>query len=78
MRPRLIKVRDISKDDEASWRRLAERAVEPNAYGEPDFIHVSSRHFEGYANATLVVAEEGSEFRAVLPVASIRSRRLPH
>jgi hypothetical protein len=51
MKFRLIKARDICKDDDASWRRLAERAVEPNPYAEPDFFRVSSRHFEGYARA---------------------------
>ena len=77
MKFRLIKARDISKDDEASWRRLAERAVEPNPYTEPDFFRVSSRHFAGYANATVVVAEEGAEFRALLPIAAIGKRRIP-
>src|ERR1035437_4317680 len=76
METRLIRASDISRDDEASWRRLAERALEPNPYAEPDFFLVSSRHFEGYANATLVVAEEGAEFRAVLPIAAIGKRRL--
>jgi hypothetical protein len=77
MKFRLIKARDISKDDEASWHRLAERAVEPNPYAEPDFFCVSSRHFEGYANATVVVAQEGTEFRALLPIAAIGKRRIP-
>jgi hypothetical protein len=77
MKTRLIKASDISSEDEARWRSLAERALEPNPYAEPDFFLVSSRHFEGYTHATLVVAEEGSEFRAVLPIAAIGKRRLP-
>ena len=75
MKTRLIIASDISKDDEARWRGLAERALEPNPYAEPDFFLVSSRHFKGYANATLVIAEEGTEFRAVLPIAAIGKRR---
>jgi len=74
---RLIKALDVSTDDDASWRRLAARAMEPNPYAEPDFFGVSSRHFEGYANATVVVAEEGGEFRALLPIAAIGKRRIP-
>jgi len=75
MKTRLVSARDISAVDEERWRHLAQRALEPNPYAEPDFFLVSSRHFQGYADATLVVVEEGSEFRAVLPVATTGKRR---
>src|ERR1035437_2106140 len=77
MKSRLIRVRDISMSDEDNWRRLAERAVEPNPFAEPDFLLLSSQHFKDYAEAMIVVAEEGGEFRTVLPIIKTIKRRNP-
>jgi CelD/BcsL family acetyltransferase involved in cellulose biosynthesis len=77
MRTRLVRVRDISKDDEEAWRRLSARALEPNPFAEPDFLLLSARHFGGYSNATLVIAQDGTEFVGVLPTVAFTSSRLP-
>jgi CelD/BcsL family acetyltransferase involved in cellulose biosynthesis len=77
MKTRLVRVQDISPDDEESWRRLGERALEPNPFGEPDFFLLAARHFPGYADARLVIAHEGSEFTGVLPVAAFDRPRMP-
>ncbi|HEY5025187.1 MAG TPA: GNAT family N-acetyltransferase [Acidimicrobiales bacterium] len=77
MKTRLVRVKDISQDDEDAWRRLGERALEPNPFAEPDFFILSARHFESYADAKLVIAHEGTEFLGVLPIASVDTPRLP-
>jgi CelD/BcsL family acetyltransferase involved in cellulose biosynthesis len=77
MKTRLVRVRDVSRDDEAAWRRLAEQALEPNPFAEPDFFILSARHFEGFADARLVIAQEGTEFMGVLPIAAVDRPRVP-
>jgi CelD/BcsL family acetyltransferase involved in cellulose biosynthesis len=77
VRSRVVRIRDISPDDEASWRRLAERAVEPNPFAEPDFFVLAVRHFEGFADASLVIVEDGPDFVAALPIAACTRPRLP-
>jgi CelD/BcsL family acetyltransferase involved in cellulose biosynthesis len=77
MKTRLVRVKDISPDDEHAWRRLGERAVEPNPFAEPDFFILSTRYFEGYRDATVVIAQEGTEFLGVVPFAGIDTPRLP-
>jgi CelD/BcsL family acetyltransferase involved in cellulose biosynthesis len=75
---RLVKVKDLSRSDEAAWRDLADRAVEPNPFFEPDFVVPSCRHIAGVADATVVIAHEGSSFRGLFPIACIeRARSLP-
>ena len=77
MKTRLVRVQDVSRDDEDAWRRLAERALEPNPFAEPDFFLLSARYFESYADARLVIAQEGTEFMGVLPIAGVDTPRVP-
>jgi len=77
MRTRLVRVRDVSTDDEEAWRRLGERAIEPNPFAEPDFLVLSARHFTGYSDTRLVIAQEGTEFLGVLPIVGFTGSRLP-
>lgn len=77
METRLVKVKGISTEDERRWRELASGALEPNPFFEPDFILLSARHFEGYANTTLVVAQEGDAFASVLPIVRFDRPRIP-
>jgi hypothetical protein len=74
---RLVRVKDISKRDEQAWRELAVRALEPNPFFESEFLVLCVRHFESYANTTLVVAEDGDGFRGVFPVVSFEKPRIP-
>jgi len=77
MKTRLVRVKDVSKDDEHAWRRLGERALEPNPFAEPDFFILCARYFESYADAKLVIAQEGTEFMGVLPIAGDDTPRVP-
>ena len=77
VRTRLVRIRDISQQDEDAWRRLAGLALEPNLFAEPDFLMLYARRFEGYADAKLLIAEDDSEFRAVLPICRIIKSRMP-
>jgi CelD/BcsL family acetyltransferase involved in cellulose biosynthesis len=74
---RVVKLDSLSSSDEESWRDLASRAGEPNPYFEPDFLSLSWRHFPGYAKTTLVIAQEGSEFKGLLPLVNVERRRMP-
>jgi hypothetical protein len=56
---------------------LATRVVEPNPFFEPDFLVPCARHFEGYADTTLVVACEQDVFRGVLPIMNLERPRIP-
>jgi CelD/BcsL family acetyltransferase involved in cellulose biosynthesis len=64
--------------DEAAWRDLATRAVEPNPFFELDFVAPASRHLKGGKHVALAVAEDGRRFYACLPVhRGIVPTRLP-
>ncbi|HEY5025200.1 MAG TPA: GNAT family N-acetyltransferase [Acidimicrobiales bacterium] len=77
METRLVKVKGISAADERAWRALAARAMEPNPYFEPDFLMLCAKHFQGYADTTLVVAEEQGSFVGVLPIVRFDRPNLP-
>lgn len=77
METRLITIKDLSASDEKAWSALAERAVEPNPFFEPGFLLLASRHFEGFAKSRLLVVQEGSEFRGVLPIIDVERARIP-
>jgi len=74
---RLVKVREIGANDERAWRELAGRALEPNPYFEPDFLGLSAKYFDSYAETTLVVAHERDTFRGVLPIVKFEKPRIP-
>jgi Acetyltransferase (GNAT) domain len=77
MDTRLVTLKDISAQDERAWRELAARSLEPNPFFEPDFLVLNAKHFDGYAQSTLVVASEGSTFRGVLPIVAFEKPRIP-
>jgi CelD/BcsL family acetyltransferase involved in cellulose biosynthesis len=74
LRGRIISLADLTPSDEAAWRDLATRSVEPNPFFEVDFVVPASRHLEGGHDAALLVAEEAGRFHACVPV--VRGRRL--
>jgi hypothetical protein len=77
METRLVKVKDVSPRDEQAWRELATRALEPNPFFEPDFLLLCAKHFEGYADTTLVFAHEHDTLRGVLPIVRFDRPRIP-
>ena len=68
VRGRILDVAHLSPPDEAAWRDLAQRAVEPNPFYEPDCLIPAARHQTFGAEIQLVVAEDGDRFYGVLPI----------
>jgi CelD/BcsL family acetyltransferase involved in cellulose biosynthesis len=64
---RLISLPEISADHRAAWRRLAERAAEPNPFFEADFV-LAAIERTGPRAAQLLVVERGGEWIACAPV----------
>ncbi len=51
------------------------RCAEPNPFFEPEFLILCAKHFESYAETTLVVAHESNVFRAALPIIGFEKPR---
>ena len=77
METRLVGVQDLDREDLEAWNVLAERAVEPNPFFEPGFLVLAARHFDGFAGTRLLIATEGSEWRAMLAVIGVGRPRIP-
>ena len=68
VRGRILDVAHLSPSDEEAWRDLAQRAVEPNPFYEPDCLIPAARYQSFGAEIQLVVAEDGGRFYGVLPI----------
>jgi hypothetical protein len=76
VRARLIPVAGLEPRDLDAWRGLAERAVEPNPFFEPELVLPAARHLGG--GPGLLVAEREGRWSACLVVhRPARWRRLP-
>jgi hypothetical protein len=76
---RILNVRNLSPADEKSWRDLAERAVEPNPFFEPDCLIPAATHQSYGDEIQLVVATDGDRFYACMPIRHVsRWRSLPY
>lgn len=71
---RVVPLAEVDAHDRAAWRALADRAVEPNPFHDPDFVLAAARHLDA-AGVGLAVVEAASGWEACLPVE--RVRRLP-
>jgi hypothetical protein len=71
MKGRLIALREISAPDEAAWRELAARSLEPNPLFEPDCLIPAARHQLGGEEMRLLVAEDRSCFHACVPLVRV-------
>ncbi len=66
----------LDPDDLDAWRRLADRAIEPNPFFRPEFVLANV--IERGARARLLVLRDGSRWLACLPYRTMRpSARLP-
>lgn len=74
MKGRVLRLRQLSGEEEQAWADLAERAVEPNPFHEPSCVIAAARHQEFGDEIELVVAEEEGRFFACLPLRHIRTR----
>jgi CelD/BcsL family acetyltransferase involved in cellulose biosynthesis len=76
---RVISVRSITAADEAAWRALAERAIEPNPLYEPDCLIPAAQHQTFGAEIGLAVAEEDGRWYACVPTRNVkRWHKLPY
>jgi Acetyltransferase (GNAT) domain len=79
MQGRNLNIRSVSVADEAAWRDLGQRAVEPNPFYEPDCLIPAAEHQAFGSEIDLVVAEDGDCFYGVLPIRRVkRWRGLPY
>lgn len=69
--PALISLTSLAPVDEAAWRELARRAIEPNPFFEPEAVLAARGHL-GAAATGLLVIREGGRWTACLPVRPIR------
>lgn len=75
MNARILPVRELGSEDEAAWRTLAERAVEPNPLYEPDCLVPAAEHQQFGDEIDIVFAEEGGRVFACIPVRQVRKWR---
>lgn len=67
MRARITALSELTPRDLRQWRELAERAIEPNPFFEPDFVRPAARWIAG-EDIGLLIAEEADGWAACLPV----------
>ena len=67
MRTRFLTLDRLDQRDERAWRGLADRSAEANPFFEPEFVLPAARHL-GLRGGGVLVAEEGSDWAACLPV----------
>lgn len=68
---RLIRAADLSDSEHDAWRRLADRAVEPNPFFRPEFVLAA----RGLQPATLLVVGDERDWSLCLPVHAARRWR---
>lgn len=74
----IIPVRDISAEDERAWRDLAQRAVEPNPFYEPDCVIPAGLHQEFGADIHIAVAVEDGRFYCCIPIRETTHWKFPY
>jgi CelD/BcsL family acetyltransferase involved in cellulose biosynthesis len=73
----LLPIDELTDDDVAAWRELAEAAVEPNPFFHPDFLLTVAEGL-GASGVSMLAVRDGSEWLACLPVERKRGwRRMP-
>jgi CelD/BcsL family acetyltransferase involved in cellulose biosynthesis len=63
----LLPVGDLDPRAVAAWRRLADRAAEPNPFFEADYVLAAARHLDS-ARVSLAVVTDGDDWLACVPV----------
>ncbi len=67
----LIPLGELTPADASAWRELADRAVEPNPFFEPQLVLSAHRHLRPKGVA-LLVARDGDTWSACMPVCALR------
>lgn len=71
----IVSAEDSSAALQQSWHELAERALEPNPFFEPDFVLPATCHLDGGHDVELLVVRDGEALRACVPVQRVRRWR---
>jgi CelD/BcsL family acetyltransferase involved in cellulose biosynthesis len=78
MATRLVPLSELSEAEIGAWRELADRAVSPNPFFDPDFVLPAARGLSSFDRVGIVVVKEGGEWTACMPVRRYaRWHRLP-
>lgn len=72
---RIVNVKTVSDVDEAAWRELGQRSVEPNPFYEPDCLIPAAQHQSFGDEIDIVVATDGDRFYGVLPIRRVKRWR---
>jgi CelD/BcsL family acetyltransferase involved in cellulose biosynthesis len=78
MSGRILQVRGVGPNDESAWRDLAERAVEPNPFYEPDCLIPASQHLVFGKDIRLAVAELDGRFYGCVPFRAVNRWKFPY
>jgi hypothetical protein len=78
MTSRILQVCEVGPDDERAWRNLAERAVEPNPFYEPDCLIPASEHLVFGRDIRLAVAEMNGRFYGCVPFRAVNRWKFPY
>ncbi len=68
MRGRVLRVRDVSPQEESAWRELAAHSLESNPLFGPDCVIPAATHLPHGERINLVVAEEGGRYFGAFPL----------
>ena len=78
MSVRQIPLAEIGEPELDRWRRLAEAAIEPNPFFEPEYLLAQARALGGLGDVALAVVTDGDAWTACMPVRRLRSwHRIP-
>ena len=77
MRSRLTQLTELSAADLDAWRRLAEGAIEPNVFHEPEYVLPLAEELGLAADVALMVVEDDGDWHGCLPVHAGRWHRIP-
>jgi CelD/BcsL family acetyltransferase involved in cellulose biosynthesis len=79
MEARIVRAREVAPADEAAWRDLASRALDPNPLFEPDCVVPAAMHQWFGDEIDVVLAGEDGVLHGCLPVRRVRRwRRFPY
>lgn len=70
MEGEVLRLARVDEPEVGRWRELAQRAAEPNPFFEPELLLAAARHLSPEEDPHLLVACEGGEWRACIPVAT--------
>ena len=75
---RILQVSEVAGTDESAWRDLADRAVEPNPFYEPDCLIPASKHQTFGNDIKLAVAESDGRFYGCVPFRAVNRWKFPY